>query len=119
MDDSLESSQTSDVDHQIIKPRLKVIRNYSLVLHGKRADNGVEGSVETLAGGKGMIVLVAVVVLGLPLAALLFGVDSRDGRDWQSPSGLPSQVADRDLARSTGAAGVVRFMHRRGRVRSV
>ena len=40
--------------------------------------------------------VVALVVVGLPLAALLFGADSRDGRDWQPLCGLPSPSPDAD-----------------------
>ena len=33
---------------------------------------------------------VILIVVGLPVAALLFGADTRDGRDWQPDCRLPS-----------------------------
>lgn len=73
------------------------------------------GQVEIVAGGKGMIVLVLAVVIGLPLAAFFFGADSRDGRDWKRPSELPSPLAARDMAAShmAGGSGATRLVHRR------
>ena len=45
----------------------------------------------------GMIWLaVVLVVVGLPVAALLFGTESRDGRDWQPLHGLPNSSLDTD-----------------------
>lgn len=35
---------------------------------------------------------IALIVGGLVAAALLFGADTRDGRDWQSTDGLPSPL---------------------------
>lgn len=40
------------------------------------------------------------VVIGLPLAALRFGADSRDGCDWKPISGLPEVLSDRELVSS-------------------
>ena len=40
--------------------------------------------------------VVVLVVVGLPLTALLFGADSRDGRDWQPLCGLPDSSLDTD-----------------------
>jgi hypothetical protein len=63
--------------------------------------------------------VVTLVVVGYPVAALLFGAESRDGRDWQSSSGLPSPLPDRDLAPShtSGAGGSGRHAHHRERVK--
>jgi hypothetical protein len=62
---------------------------------------------------------VALVVVGLPLAALLFGADSRDGRDWQPLCGLPNSSLDTDWPspHMAGAGGTGRLVPRRERVK--
>jgi hypothetical protein len=61
---------------------------------------------------------VVLVVVGLPLAALLFGADSRDGRDWKNPDKSLRPLPDRDLAplHMVGAGGSA-LVHRRARVK--
>ncbi|MGA2527975.1 MAG: hypothetical protein ABSG36_02290 [Acidimicrobiales bacterium] len=59
-----------------------------------------------------MIGLVVVLVaICLPLAALLFGADSRDGRDWKPLSRFVSADADRPMVRVPN--GVGRHLHRK------
>lgn len=58
--------------------------------------------------------IIALVVVGIPVAALLFGAESRDGRDWQSPDGLPSPLPDTQPLHTVGAGGsglVHRHLH--------
>jgi hypothetical protein len=55
---------------------------------------------------------VVFVVVGVPVAALLFGADSRDGRDWQPLRGLPNSSLDTDwpsphMAGAGGRGGLV------------
>jgi len=61
---------------------------------------------------------VAIVVIGLPLAALLFGAESRDGRDWQPLCGLPSPSPDTDCSpqRTAGVGRLGRLVLWRERV---
>jgi len=49
--------------------------------------------------------VVVLVVVGLPLAALLFGAESRDGRDWQPLRGLPNSSLDTDWPSPQTAGG--------------
>jgi len=72
-----------------------------------------------LFGAAVMIWLVVVfIVVGLPLAALLFGADSRDGRDWQrcddSDAPLPGSELPPLHMVGAGGSGLV---HRRERVK--
>lgn len=62
---------------------------------------------------------VVLLVVGLPLAALLFGVDSRDGRDWQPLCGLPNPSPDtnRPPPHAAGSGGTVKLVPRRERVK--
>ncbi|MGO9964369.1 MAG: hypothetical protein ACLPUG_13215 [Acidimicrobiales bacterium] len=65
-----------------------------------------------------MIWLVVVLILvGLPLAALLFGAESRDGRDWQPLRGLPNSSLDTDWPspHMVGAGGPGGPVTRQGR----
>lgn len=56
--------------------------------------------------------VVALVVVGLPLAALLFGADSRDGRDWKPLCGLPSPSPDADWPSPGTVCEIGRFVPR-------
>ena len=62
---------------------------------------------------------VALVVVGLPLAALLFGAESRDGRDWQPLGRLPnpSPGSDWPFPHIAGADGVSAHAPRRERIK--
>ncbi|MGA3215035.1 MAG: hypothetical protein ABSD97_05005 [Acidimicrobiales bacterium] len=57
--------------------------------------------------------IVALVVVGLPVAALLFGVDSRDGHDWQSSDDSPGPLPGGGLAPThmAGAGGTAWLVH--------
>ncbi|MGA3352771.1 MAG: hypothetical protein ABSD85_06225 [Acidimicrobiales bacterium] len=55
--------------------------------------------------------VIALVVLGVPLAALRFGADSRDGRDWKPLGGFSSDEADLPLRHATSRT--VRPLHRK------
>jgi hypothetical protein len=59
--------------------------------------------------------LVVAVVVVLPLAAVLFGADSRDGRDWKPLGGFDSADADAPLQHMVGAGGSV-LVRRHGHV---
>ncbi len=63
--------------------------------------------------------VVVLVVVGLPLAALLFGAESRDGRDWQPLSGLPNSSLDTDWSSPhiVGTGGRGGLVPRQGRVK--
>lgn len=64
----------------------------------------------------GMIWLAVVLVLvGLPLATLLFGAESRDGRDWKPLRGFPGVTADPDqpAVHTAGAGGTGLLLPRR------
>ena len=60
--------------------------------------------------------LVVLVVVGLPLATVLFGADSRDGRDWKPLGGFESADADVPLRHVVGAGGAL-LVHHRHRVK--
>jgi hypothetical protein len=63
--------------------------------------------------------VVVLVVVGLPLVALLFGADSRDGRDWQPLRGLPNSSLDTDWPspHMADADGTNKVVPRRERVK--
>ena len=63
--------------------------------------------------------VVVLVVVGLPLVALLFGADSRDGRDWQPLRGLPNSSLDTDWSspHMAGADGTNKVVSQRERVK--
>ncbi len=60
-----------------------------------------------------ILLVVGLVALGLPLAALLFGADSRDGRDWQPLCRLPSSSPDADWPSPDTAGETGGFVPRR------
>ncbi len=63
--------------------------------------------------------VVVLVVVGLPLAALLFGAESPDGRDWQPLRGLPNSSLDTDWPspHMVGAGGSGGLVPRQGRIK--